>query len=237
MIDLFTSGAPSPRKVSIMLEEVGLPYRAHWINVYAGEHRGAEFLALNPNGRLPAILDHDHAGEPLLLWESAAILIYLAEKTGQLLPPAGPARYEVLKWASFQATHAPYLGNAHWYRLFAPEPERYSIDRFVEEAERIYQVVERRLGEARFLGGEAYSIADISLFPWIEYHDWQGLSLDDYPNVARWFREVGLRPAVERGRSVPYPHTEFGDSPQSRLREAQILERLSGPARTPTRRQ
>ncbi|AEG51446.1 Glutathione S-transferase domain protein [Sphingobium chlorophenolicum L-1] len=231
MIELFTSGAPSPRKVSIMLEEVGLPYKWHWINVYAAEHKKADFLALNPNGRLPAILDHDTGGEPLLLWESAAILIYLAEKSGKLLPASGPARYQVLKWASFQATHAPYLGNAHWYRVLAPAPERYSIDRFVQESARIYQVVDDQLGKERYVAGEDYSIADVSIFPWIEYHDWQGQDLADFPHIRRWYDEVAARPAVERGRNIPYPYTEFGDSPESRQRGAQIMERLSDPER------
>jgi len=235
MIEVFTMGAPSPRKVTIMLEEVGLPYTWHWVNAYAGAHKQPEFLAKNPNGRLPAIIDHDADGGPLLLWESAAILIYLAEKTGRFLPPSGAARYEVLKWATFQATHAPYLGNAHWYRLFAPQPHQYSIDRFVHESGRIYGVLDEQLATNPYIAGEDYTIADISFFPWIEYHDWQGQSLANFPHVAGWFARVGKRPAVERGRNVPYPYTECGDSDASRQAKAQTAARLTDPQWAPSR--
>jgi GST-like protein len=235
MIELFTMGAPSPRKVTIMLEEVGLSYRWHWVNAYAAAQKQPEFLAKNPNGRLPAIIDDDAEGGALVLWESFAILIYLAEKTGRLLPPSGPRRYEVLKWASFQATHAPYLGNAHWYRLFAPEPHQYSIDRFVQESARIYQVLDDRLTETPYLAGDDYSIADLSVFPWIEYHEWQGQDLTDYPHLAAWFARVGARPAVQRGRNIPYPYTECGESPESHLMKAQTGSRLADPVWAPSR--
>lgn len=234
MIEVYTMGAPSPRKVTIMLEEVGLPYEWHWVNVYAGAQTSPEFLARNPNGRLPVLVDHDAEGGPLVLWELFAILVYLAEKTGQLLPSSGRARYDVLKWASFQATHAPYLGNAHWYRLFAPEPHPYSINRFVEEAARIYRLVDRQLAESPFLAGDDYTIADISLFPWIEYHDWQGQDLAAYPHLAAWFARVGARPAVERGRNVPYPWTECGDLPESAKAKASTARRLADPRWAPT---
>ena len=235
MIELFTMGAPSPRKVTIMLEEVGLPYTWHWVNVYSGQQRSPEFLARNPNGRLPFMIDHDAEGGPLELWESFAILVYLAEKTGKLLPPSGRSRYEVLKWASFQATHAPYLGNAHWYRLFAPEPHQYSIDRFVSESARIYRLVDDELGKRPFIAGDEYSIADISLFPWIEYHSWQGQDLADFPHLAAWFERVGARPAVERGRNTPYPWTECGESPESHRAKESTARRLVDPAWAPTR--
>jgi GST-like protein len=227
MIEVFTTGAPSPRKVTIMLEELELPYRWHWVNVYAGAHRQPEFLAMNPNGRLPAIIDDNAEGGPLLLWESLAILIYLAEKGGRFLPASGSARYEVLKWASFQASHAPYLGNAHWYRLFAPEPYQYSIDRFSQESARIYRVLEEQLRAKPYLSGDEYTIADMSFFPWVEYRNWQGLALKDYPSLDAWFHRVGARPAVVRGRSVPYPFPEFGDSPESRAAEQQVAGHLA----------
>lgn len=236
MIEVYTMGSPSPRKVTIMLEELGWPYQWHWVNAYAGEHRQPAFLAKNPNGRLPALIDHDAEGGPLLLWESFAILLYLAEKSGRFLPAAGHRRYEVLKWASFQATHAPYLGNAHWYRLFAPEPHRYSIDRFVQESARIYAVLDGELAARPYLGGDEYSIADISMFPWIEYHEWQGQKLEDFPHLKQWFRRVGARPAVERGRRVPYPYTETGDSPASAAAKKQTDARLADPQWGPTRR-
>ena len=234
MIELFTMGSPSPRKVSIMLEEIGVPYVAHWVNVYAGEHRHADFLAKNPNGRLPAMIDHAAPDGPLLLWESGAMLIYLAEKSGQLLPAVGPQRYEVLKWATFQASHAPYLGNAHWYRLFAPQPERYSIDRFTQEAGRIYALLDAELAVRPYLAGEEYSIADISFFPWIEYHAWQGQDLDDYPNLAAWFGRIGARPAVERGRCIPYSYTEYGESAESEAFRSIVENRLDDPEWMPS---
>lgn len=234
MIELFTMGSPSPRKVSIMLEEVGVPYVAHWVNVYAGEHLHTDFLNKNPNGRLPAMIDHAAPDGPLLIWESAAMLIYLAEKTGQLLPLEGPQRYEVLKWATFQATHAPYLGNAHWYRLFAPKPERYSIDRFTTEAGRIYALLNVELAGRPYIAGKDYSIADISFFPWIEYHAWQGQELSEYPNLSAWFQRVGSRSAVERGRRVPYSYTEFGDSPESEAFRSIVESRIGAPDWTPS---
>lgn len=234
MIELFTMGSPSPRKVSIMLEEVGLPYVAHWVNVYAGEHQLPEFLVKNPNGRLPAIIDHAGPDGPILLWESTAILIYLAERTGLFLPSEGAERYEVLKWATFQGTHAPYLGNAHWYRLFAPQPERYSIDRFTAESRRIYTLLDSELAGRAYLAGEDYSIADISFFPWIEYHAWQGQDMADYPNLLAWFERVASRPAVERGRCVPYSCTEYGDSPASSSFQALVEARISDPAWMPS---
>ena len=227
MIEVFTHGSPSPRKVTIMLEEIGAPYEWRWINAYAGEHKQPEFLAKNPNGRLPAIIDHDAEGGPLLLWESFAIVLYLAEKSGRFLAKSGHARYEALKWASFQATHAPYLGNAHWYRLFAPEPHQYSIDRFVQESARIYSVLEAKLANKPYLAGDEYTIADVSFFPWIEYRNWQGQDLSDYPQLEAWYERVGARPAVERGRNVPYPYTETGDSEPSRKAERQTNRRLA----------
>ncbi|GLI96870.1 glutathione S-transferase family protein [Sphingobium sp. BS19] len=234
MIEFFTMGAPSPRKVSIMLEEVGLPYEWHWVNAYAGEHKQPAFLAKSPNGRLPAMIDHDAPDGPLLLWESAAMLIYLAEKTGLFLPASGAQRYHVLKWASFQATHAPYLGNAHWYRLLSPEAEPYSINRFIKEARRIYTLLDEELATRPYLAGADYSIADISFFPWIEYHQWQGQDMADYPHLSAWFDRVGARPAVQRGRCIPYPQTEYGDSPESRAAQARIEALMADPARFPT---
>ncbi len=234
MIEVFTHGAPSPRKVTIMLEELGWPYQWHWINAYAGEHKQPAFLAKNPNGRLPALLDHDAEGGPLLLWESFAICVYLAEKSGRFLPTSGAARYEVLKWSSFQATHAPYLGNAHWYRLFAPESHQYSIDRFVQESARIYDVLEQELAHKPYLAGDDYTLADISFFPWIEYAEWQGQDMANYPHLSAWHKRVGARPAVERGRNIPYPYTETGDSDPSRIAERQTMRRLADPKWAPS---
>lgn len=235
MLQLFTHGAPSPRKVSIMLEELALTYAVEVIDVYAAAHKGQAFLQLNPNGRTPTLVETVPGQTPVVIWESLAILIYLAETRGRLLPADGRCRYEVLKWATFQASHAPYLGNAHWYRLFAPHPEPYLITRFADEAARIYRVLDQRLSESPYIGGDDYSIADISFYPWIEYHDWQAQSLVEFPQVARWFAEVGCRPAVQRGRAVPYPCTEFGVGRDARDRRVRIQARLADVDWSPSR--
>jgi GST-like protein len=230
MIEVYTHGGPSPRKVTIMLEECELPYRWEWVNAYANEHKSSAFLAKNPNGRIPAIVDPEGPDGPITLWESAAIVLYLAEKTGRFLPSSGTQRYNVLKWASFQATHAPYLGSVHWYRFAAPAPDRHSIDKYTIEAARIYALIDTQLSHHRYIAGDDFSIADISFFPWVEYHEWQGQTLSDTPNLQRWYKEMLERPGVARGRCIPYPAEEYGESAESKAANALIVRRLADPA-------
>jgi GST-like protein len=204
MIDLYTWTTPNGRKASIMLEEVGLPYRVHAIDISKGDQFKPEFVAINPNSKIPAIVDADGPdGKPISVFESGAILIWLAEKTGQLLGPDQRRRSEALQWLMFQMGGVgPMFGQAHHFRKFAPEPLPYAIERYTKEAQRLYGVLDRRLGEAEYLAGD-YSIADIATYPWVARHEWQGVSLDDHSNVKRWFEAIGARPAVQRGMAVP----------------------------------
>jgi GST-like protein len=203
MIDLYTWPTPNGHKIHIALEELGLPYTVHPVDIGEGDQFKPEFLKISPNNRIPAIVDRDGPkGKPMALFESGAILIYLAEKTGRLLAPKGQARYRAITWLMFQMGGVgPMLGQAHHFRAYAPEKIPYAIDRYTNEAKRLYGVLDRRLGEAEYLAGE-YGIADIATFPWLRYWERQGVVLSDYPNVQRWFRAIEKRPAVERGLKV-----------------------------------
>ena len=203
MIDLYTWPTPNGHKIHIALEELGLPYTVHPVDIGEGDQFKPEFLKISPNNRIPAIVDQDGPkGKPLSLFESGAILIYLAEKTGKLLAPRGHARYTAIAWLMFQMGGiGPMLGQAHHFRAYAPEKIPYAIDRYTNEAKRLYGVLDRRLGEAEYLAGE-YGIADIATFPWLRYWERQGVVLSDYPNVQRWFGAIEKRPAVERGLKV-----------------------------------
>lgn len=200
MLTLYTWGTPNGRKVSIMLEECALPYRVQAVDITQGAQHAPGFLAINPNGRIPALVD---AANGVTVFESGAILIYLAEQTGRFLPSAGPARYAVLQWLMWQMGGVgPMFGQAHHFRRFAPEPVPYALARYDAEVARLYGVLDRRLGEAEFLAG-AYSIADMAVYPWVMRHEWQGIALDAHPHVARWAAALGARPAVQRGMEVP----------------------------------
>ncbi|MCJ2072423.1 glutathione S-transferase N-terminal domain-containing protein [Methylobacterium sp. J-030] len=195
---------PNGYKVTILLEELGLPYRAVPVHIGKGEQFTPDFLRISPNGKIPAIVDTDGpGGAPLALFESGAILIYLADKAGGPLLPADPRRrYDVLQWLMFQMGGiGPMLGQAHHFRRYAPEPIPYAVDRYTREATRLYGVLEERLGETEYLAGD-YSIADIAVFPWIRPYRWQGQDLVDYPNIRRWYDAIKARPAVERGLAV-----------------------------------
>jgi GSH-dependent disulfide-bond oxidoreductase len=204
MIDLYTWSTPNGRKVSIMLEEAHLSYAVHKIDITRGDQFKPEFLALSPNNKIPAILDPEGPdGRPIALFESGAILIYLAEKSGALLPQVPRARYEVLQWLMFQMGGVgPFFGQTHHFLRFAPEPVPYAIERYSKETARLYGVLEQRLQRVEYLAG-TYSIADIATFPWVARHEWQKIDLGAYPHVQRWFDGIKRRPAVERGMAVP----------------------------------
>ncbi len=203
MIELHTDTTPNGYKISIMLEEVGLPYVAHHVDIGSGDQFKPEFLKISPNNKIPAIVDRDGpCGKPLAIFESGAILIYLAEKTGRLLPREGAARYDVLQWLMFQmGSIGPMLGQVHHFRAYAPEKIPYAIERYTREANRLYGVMDRQLATRPWLAGD-YSIADIACWPWLRYPDRQGVRLEEYPNLKRWFDAIAARPATARGLAV-----------------------------------
>ena len=201
MIDLYTAPTPNGWKVSIALEELGLPYQVHPIRLEKLEQKEPWFTALNPNGRVPAIVDRSNGDFPV--FESGAILIYLADKTGRLLPSEPKARSVALQWLMFQMGGVgPMQGQANVFFRYAPEKIQYAIDRYQNETKRLYTVLDGRLRDNEFLAGE-YSIADISTWPWVSIHAWAGVEISDLPNLSRWLETVGKRPAVQKGRAVP----------------------------------
>jgi len=204
MIELYTWTTPNGRKASIMLEELALTYTVHPVNIGKGEQFRPDFVAINPNSKIPAVVDSDGpGGKPMRVFESGAILIYLAEKTGKLLAREPRARSETLQWLMFQMGGVgPMFGQAHHFLRAAPEPVPYAIERYTKETRRLYGVLDRRLGEESYLAGE-YSIADIATFPWVARHDWHKVDLKEFPNVARWYAAIAERPAVARGMAVP----------------------------------
>ena len=203
MIDLYTWTTPNGRKIHIMLEEVGLEYSTHPIDIRKGDQFEREFLKISPNNRIPAIVDHDGPdGAPYSLFESGAILMYLAEKTGKLMPKEMVKRYRVIEWLMFQmANVGPMLGQAHHFRAYAPDPIDYAIARYTNEAGRLYHVLDKRLGDHEFLADE-YSIADIATYPWLQSYERQGQDINEFPNLKRWFDTIEARPAVRRGNKV-----------------------------------
>jgi len=204
MITLYTWGTPNGRKVSIMLEECGLPYVTQAVDITRREQFESGFVAINPNCKIPAMTDSDGPdGAPITLFESGAILVYLAAKTGRLLPPDARGKYLTLQWLMFQMGGVgPMFGQAHHFLRFAPQKIPYAIERYKNETARLYGVLDMRLGEADCLAG-TYSIADIATYPWVARHEWQEIDLATYPNVARWFATLSARPAVRRGMKVP----------------------------------
>jgi len=205
MIDLYTFATPNGRKASIALEELGLAYRVQVVDITKGEQFKPEFLAINPNSKIPAIVDPDGpGGQAITIFESAAILIYLAEKTGRLFPASGPERYDVLQWAMFQMGGiGPMFGQYNHFARFASEKIPYAIERYTKESKRLLQVLERQLQTRIFVASE-YSIADILLFPWVDSHAKNAPQLlEDAPRVRRWLEMLWARPAVQRGMQVP----------------------------------
>jgi GST-like protein len=208
MIEVYSWATPNGHKVHIMLEECGLPYRVTPVDIGAGDQFKPEFLAISPNNKIPAIVDPDGPeGRPISLFESGAILTYLAAKTGRFIPESVHARYEVLQWLMFQMGGVgPMLGQAHHFRIYAPEKIEYAIDRYTNEARRLYGVMDKRLGSSKYIGASEYTIADIAIFPWLRSWKNQGIDWADYPHLKGWFDEIGARPAVQRGVAVLAGH-------------------------------
>ncbi len=203
MIQLYTWGTPNGKKASIMLEEVGLPYEVHPINIGQGDQMKPEYLAINPNNKIPSIIDTDGpGGKPFTLFESGAILMYLAEKSGKLWPADTRQRYTVIQWLMFQMGGVgPMFGQANYfYRLEEQNPQ--AIERFKKEAVRLYNVLDKELARRDFLADE-YSIADIATYPWVGRHEGHHVKLAEFPNVKRWFETISQRPAVQRGMEIP----------------------------------
>ena len=203
MIDVYFWPTPNGHKVTIALEELRLPYNLIPINIGKGDQFKSEFLKISPNNKMPGMVDPDRpGGKPISIFESGAILIYLAEKTGRLTPTDARGRYNVLEWLMFQmASVGPMLGQAHHFRRYAPEQIQYAIDRYTNEAKRIYSVIDKRVGDVPYLAVE-YSIADIATYPWLKLHKLQGQRLEDFPNLKRWYEAIEARPAVQKGMAV-----------------------------------
>ena len=201
MIDLYTAPTPNGHKASIMLEELGVPYTVHALNLMAGEQKKPEYLKINPNGRIPAIVDRE--ADDFAVFESGAILVYLAEKYGKLLPAETKARSRVLQWLMFQMGGiGPMQGQANVFHRYWHETYQPAIDRYQNETKRLYRVLEGQLQGQEYLCGE-YSIADIANFTWVNVHAWAGVAVDDLPNVQAWLERIRARPAVQRGLAVP----------------------------------
>ncbi|MFC7516612.1 glutathione binding-like protein [Herbaspirillum sp. GCM10030257] len=204
MIDVYSTATPNGHKVHIMLEECGLPYRVHHINIGEGDQFKPEFLAISPNNKIPAIVDADGPdGKPMSLFESGAILVYLASKVGKFLGNTDREKFTTLQWLMFQMGGVgPMLGQAHHFRIYAPEQIEYAVNRYSNEARRLYGVIDKQVAKEGYLAGDEFTIADIATFPWLRSWKNQGIDWDDYPNAKRWFDEISERPAVKRGVEV-----------------------------------
>jgi GSH-dependent disulfide-bond oxidoreductase len=202
-IELYFWPTPNGKKITIFLEEAELPYNLAPVDITAGEQFDEEFLKISPNNKMPAIVDPEGPdGGPISVFESGAILVYLAEKTGRFLPHPQRGRYEALQWLFFQVSSVgPMLGQAHHFRAYAPEAIPYAVNRYTNEATRLYEVMDTRLSELEYFVDD-YSIVDMAIYPWVASHERQGQRIEDYPNLARWYAEVGERPAVRRAMEV-----------------------------------
>ncbi len=204
MIEVHSWATPNGHKVHIMLEECGLPYHVVPVDIGAGDQFASDFLEISPNNKIPAITDPEGPdGAPISLFESGAILMYLAGKTGRFMPSDVRGKYRVLEWLMFQmGSVGPMLGQAHHFRIYAPEKLPYAVERYSNEARRLYGVLDTRLAKSKYVAGPEYSIADIAIFPWLRSWKNQGIDWDDYPHLKGWFDEIGARPAVQRGVEV-----------------------------------
>jgi GST-like protein len=213
MIDLDTAATPNGHKISIALEELGLPYRMQVLSFDKNEQKAPEFLSINPNGRIPAIVDRDN--DDFVVFESGAILVYLAEKTGQLIPQDAKGRSLVMQWLMFQMGGiGPMQGQANVFFRYFPEKLPSAIQRYQNETRRLYEVLDTRLGAVEFLAGD-YSIADIATYPWVSVHDWAGVSVEGLVNLQRWIGTIGMRPAVQRGMAMPQREVDSGTQIQT----------------------
>ncbi|NEX59823.1 glutathione binding-like protein [Noviherbaspirillum galbum] len=201
MIDVYSSATPNGHKVHILLEECGLPYRLHYVNIGAGDQFKPDFLAISPNNKIPAIVDPDGPdGKPMALFESGAILVYLASKVGRFLGASDRDKFNTLQWLMFQMGGVgPMLGQAHHFRIYAPEKIDYAINRYTNEAKRLYGVIDKQLVDHPWLAGEEYTIADIATFPWLRSWKNQGVEIDEFPHLKEWFDRIAARPAVVKG--------------------------------------
>ena len=222
MIELFTAGTPNGRKISVMLEETGLAYTVRELRLGELEQKQPEYLAINPNGRIPAIVDHDE--DDFAVFESGAILIYLAEKSGILMPQDKKAESVVMQWLMFQMGGiGPMMGQANVFYRYASEKIDYAIDRYQAECRRLFEVMDKRLSTAEYLAGD-YSIADIATYPWVSTNDWSGVSVDGLDHLQAWLEKVGARPAVIRGMAIPTPPRQpEGEKKEEFIREAQKM--------------
>src|SRR6185503_717237 len=204
MIDLYTWTTPNGRKISIMLEELGLPYRVHAINIGKDDQFKPEYIKINPNSKIPSIVDPEGPdGKPIAMMESGAILVYLADKTGKLLAKGGRARYEALQWLMVQmGVVGPMFGQTHHFLRAAKEQVPYAIERYGKETRRLYGVLNDHFKDHAYLAGE-YAIADIATYPWVSRHEWHKVDLNDFAQVKRWFDAISARPAVKKGMDVP----------------------------------
>jgi len=204
MIDLYTWPTPNGHKIHIALEEMGLAYTVHPVNIRTGDQFKPEFLAISPNNRIPAMVDSDGPdGKPISLFESGAMLIYLASKSGKLMPAADRDRYTMLQWLMWQMGGVgPMFGQANHFRAYAKEPQPYPIERYTNESNRLTRVLDQRLSEVPYVGGAEYTIADIAIFPWMRGSEKRGVDIHQYPNVKRWFDTIDARPAVKRALQV-----------------------------------
>ncbi len=207
MIELYTWGTPNGRKVSIMLEELGLEYNVHEVNIGKGEQHDPEFLKVSPNNKIPGIIDTDGPGaKPLNMFETGAILVYLAEKTGSELYPTDPRKRAItMQWLMFQMGGVgPMFGQAHVFMFNPKEEVPVARERYHKETKRLYGVMDRQLADNKFIAGDDYTIADIAIFPWVQRNNRHQVDLNEFPNVKRWYDEIWARPAVEKGMSVPF---------------------------------
>ena len=217
MIDVYTWPTPNGHKVHIMLEETGLQYRVHGVNIREGEQFKPEFLKISPNNRIPALVDHDGpGGKPISVFESGAMLLYLASKTGKLLPADLHARWRCMEWLMWQMGGlGPMMGQANHFRRYAKEKIQYAIDRYTNEANRLTRVLDKRLAEAPYTAGKEYSISDIAIFPWLRGAENRGVNVSEYPNVKRWFDAINARPAVQRALQVLADQSAANQAPHS----------------------